>query len=167
MAAVNVGLPVHFIPLEVSDKAGGGMRMVQVGGGAKRLASILGENTDTAMFSIQELVKYQPSGLKPIVVFSPERVAQLPDVPTARESGIDVVATDGRIWLAPKGTPEDRLNYLQDAFRKAMEVPEVKEQLESFGIEARFIGGDEITAELERVRSNVEPLVAKARQAAN
>ena len=32
--AVNIGLPVHFIPLMVADKAGVEMRMVQVGGGA-------------------------------------------------------------------------------------------------------------------------------------
>lgn len=165
--AVNIGLPVHFIPLEVSEKNGGGMRMVQVGGGAKRLASVLGNNTDTALFSIQELVKYDPSGLKPIVVFSEERVPQLPDVPTAIEEGIEVVATDGRIWLAPRGVPDDRMNVLRNAFKEAMQKPGVKAQLESYGINPRFIPADDLLAELNRVRGSVEPLVVKARTAAN
>lgn len=164
--AVNIGLPVHFIPLMVAEKAGAEMRMVQVGGGAKRLASVLGGNTDTALFSIQELVKYQPSGLAPVVVFSTERVDQLPDVPTAQESGVDVVATDSRIWLAPKGTPEDRLATLQAAFQEAMQLPAVREQLEGFGINPDFVERDELLAELNRVRGEVEPLVEKAKTAA-
>lgn len=164
--AVNIGLPVHFIPLMVAEEAGVEMRMVQVGGGAKRLASVLGGNTDTALFSIQELVKYEPSGLVPVVVFSEERVSQLPDVPTAKEKGVDVIATDSRIWLAPKGTPEDRVAHLQEAFQKAMEIPEVKEQLESFGINPSFVESDELVAELDRARDAVLPLVEKARSAA-
>ncbi|MCT9000571.1 MULTISPECIES: Bug family tripartite tricarboxylate transporter substrate binding protein [Chelativorans] len=165
--AVNIGLPVHFIPLMVSEANGGNMRMVQAGGGAKRLSSVLGGHTHTALFSVQELVKYRESGLKPVVVFSEERVPQLPDVPTTREAGIDVLATDGRIWLAPKGVPEDRMQVLRAAFERAMEQPEVKDQLESYGITPAFIDSDAVTAELSRVRDEVLPLVEKVRAAAN
>lgn len=165
--AVNIGLPVHFIPLMVSEANGGNMRMVQTGGGAKRLSSVLGGHTDTALFSVQELVKYRESGLKPVVVFSEERVPQLPEVPTAVETGIDVLATDGRIWLAPKGVPEDRMQILRDTFARAMERPEVKQQLEAYGITPSFIDSSTVTAEFNRVREEVTPLVEKARAAAN
>ena len=164
--AVNIGLPVHFIPLMVSEANGGGMRMVQAGGGAKRLASVLGRHTDTALFSVQELIKFQESGLKPVVVFAKERVPELPDVPTAQEKGIDVVASDARIWLAPAGVPADRMKVLRDAFVAAMQDEKVRTQLESFGITPSFVDETELVAELNRVREEVMPLVVKVKEAA-
>lgn len=164
--AINVGLPVHFIPLMVSEANGGGMRMVQAGGGAKRLASVLGGHTDTALFSVQELLKFQEAGLKPVVVFSEERVPELPDVPTARESGIDVLASDARVWLAPAGVPADRLKVLRDAFVTAMASESVRTQLESYGITPEFVDTEAVVAELNRVRAEVMPLVAKVKEAA-
>lgn len=161
--AVNIGLPVHFIPLTVADKAGVEMRMVQVGGGAKRLASVLGGHTDVALFSVQEFLKYEPSGLKPINVFSAERSPLLPDVPTAVEMGVDVLASDSRIWLAPKGVPKERVDYLVKAFETAMSKADVKERLEGFGINAHFVDPVTLTKELDRTRDEVTPLVAKAR----
>ena len=161
--AVNIGLPVHFIPLTVASKAGVEMRMVQVGGGAKRLASVLGGHTHVALFSVQEFLKYAPSGLKPINVFSAERSPLIPDVPTAVELGVDVLASDSRIWLAPKGVPEDRIAYLVKAFKTAMSKADVKERLEGFGINARFIDPKALTEELDRTRADVLPLVPKAR----
>lgn len=164
--AVNIGLPVHFIPLMVSEANGGGMRMVQAGGGAKRLASVLGGHTDTALFSVQELIKFQESGLKPVVVFARERVPELPEVPTAQEKGIDVMASDARIWLAPAGVPADRMKVLRDAFAAAMQNESVRSQLESFGITPSFVDEAELVAELNRVREEVKPLVAKVKEAA-
>lgn len=161
--AVNIGLPVHFIPLMTADKAGVKMRMVQVGGGAKRLASILGGHTDVALFSVQEFIKYKPSGLLPLNVFSKERDPLIPDVPTALEEGVNVIATDGRIWVAPKKTPQDRVDYLVKAFQKAMQEPDVKKTLEGYGINPSFIDPADIIAELNRVRDEVLPLVPQAR----
>ena len=161
--AVNIGLPVHFIPLMVADKAGVEMRMVQVGGGAKRLASVMGGHTDVALFSVQEFLKYGPTGLEPINIFDRERHPLVPDVPTAAELGVPVFASDSRIWLAPKGVPQDRVDYLVKAFETAMSKPDVKKRLEGFGVNARFIDPVALTEELDRTRADTLPLVAKAR----
>ena len=161
--AVNIGLPVHLIPLMMAEKAGVEMRMVQVGGGAKRLASILGGHTDVALFSVQELIKYEPAGLLPLNLFSKQRNPLLPDVPTAIENGVNVVATDGRIWIAPKGTPQDRIDILIGAFKAAMETSDVKKTLEGYGINPSFIDPGDIVLELNRVRDEFTPLIPKAR----
>lgn len=161
--AVNIGLPVHFIPLMVADKAGIEMRMVQVGGGAKRLASVMGGHTHVALFSVQEFLKYGPTGLKPINIFDRQRHPLVPDVPTAAEMGVPVFASDSRIWLAPKGVPQDRIDHLVNAFKTAMSKPDVKERLEGFGVNASFIDPVALTAELDQTRADTLPLVAKAR----
>ncbi|MBJ3774642.1 hypothetical protein JCR33_03030 [Acuticoccus sp. 2012] len=138
---------------------------MQVGGGAKRYQSLLGGHTDTAMFATQELVQFKESGLKPVIMLTEERVPELPDVPTAKELGIDVVVPSQRIWLAPKGAPEDRLELLRDAFRQAMAQEEVAQQLRDFGLNPTFVEPDVVKAQLEEALAETLPLVPAARQA--
>jgi putative tricarboxylic transport membrane protein len=161
--ATNIGLPVHFVPMMVGEAAGAEFRFVQAGGGAKRLQSVLGGHTDFALFSTQELVQFDPAGLKPVVLLAEERSPQLPDVPTAREHGIDVVAASARIWLAPKGTPEDRLALIRDAFREAMQREDVKQQMIDFGLEPVFVEPEVVVDELDATMAATMPLVEKAR----
>lgn len=164
--AANIGLPVHFVPMLVATEAGADLRYVQVGGGAKRYQSLLGGHTDTALFSTQELIQFQQSGLKPVLMMTEERVEALPDVPTAKELGYDVVSPSQRIWLAPKGTPADRLEVLRNAFREAMEQEEVANQLREFGLNPEFVEPDAVRAQLEKSLAETLPLVAAARQMA-
>ncbi len=51
---------------------------------------------------------------------SEESPPQFPDTPTAREIGVDLVVSDSRVWLAPKGTPSDRIEYITNALREVM-----------------------------------------------
>src|SRR5947208_8059199 len=53
-----------------------------------------------------------------LAVFSAERIKCLPDVPTAKEQGYDVVVSQYRFLTAPKGTPEDVKAKLLDAAKK-------------------------------------------------
>jgi tripartite-type tricarboxylate transporter receptor subunit TctC len=161
---VNIGLPVHFVPMQVAVEAGVELRYVQAGGGARRLQSVVGGHTDLALFSLQELQQFEEAGLRTVLLLTEERVEQMPDVPTARELGIDVVADSPRIWLAPKNTPADRLEKLQSAFRSAFEHDEVSRQLIDFGLEPRFVEPETVEAILDQARARTTPLVDRARQ---
>lgn len=163
-SGVNIGLPVHFVPLRVGTAADVDFRYVQVGGGARRYQSLVGGHTDFAMFSLSELIQFQETGLTPVVMLSEERAPQLPDVPTARELGLDVVIISSRIWLAPEGTPPERVELIRDAFRQAIELPEVAQQLVDFGLEPRFIEPEEVLAQLDAALEETMPLVEQARQ---
>jgi tripartite-type tricarboxylate transporter receptor subunit TctC len=162
--ATNVGLPVHFVPLMVQDLAEAEFRYVQVGGGAKRFPSVVAMHTDFAIFGALEFVKWADADLKPIVMFSEERLEQLPDVPTAKEHGIDVVANAHRIWLAPKGTPEEAVDHLVNALRTAMADEEVRGQLEELGMVADYVEPDAVQANLDTWRERTTALADEARK---
>jgi len=69
--------------------------------------------------------------LVPIVVCAPERLAQLPNVPTFKEVGLEPVnrlAFYG--LLAPKGTPKEIVDKVNAATRKVLEEPAVKKRIE-------------------------------------
>ena len=57
----------------------------------------------------------------------------MPDVPTAKELGYNVVLSTTRAILAPKGTPKAIVDKLYAAFSKVVNDPEYRRQLESKG----------------------------------
>lgn len=142
--ATNIGLTVHFVPLIFQHEAGAKLRYVQVGGGSKRLQSILGEHTDVAVFSTQEFLNFAPSGLKAILLFADERHPKLPELPTAKESGWNLDWTETFVWLAPKGTPRDRVAMIAAALRKALADPAVARKYEDQAMIATFRDGTEL-----------------------
>jgi tripartite-type tricarboxylate transporter receptor subunit TctC len=164
LVATNVGLAVHFVPLMLQDKAGVVFRYVQVGGGAKRFPSVVAGHTDAAIFSVSEFVKWQTAKLKPIVIFADERVPELPEVPTAKEKGIDLVANGMLLWMAPKDAPEEAVNKLVGLLRAAVESPEGTKALTDAGYRAVFIDANETVNILDEWKANAEPLVATAKQ---
>ncbi len=165
-AAVNIGLPVHVVALMFARAAGARFRYVQTGGGSQRLASILGGHTDFSAFSPQELMQYRASGLKPLLVFAPERVPQLPDVPTAREMGWDLEWVEERFWIAPKGTDPQRVAFLADSFEKAMALPETQKWFEEQAISPSFSRGPAAAERLTAVSAKITPIADELKKPA-
>ena len=74
--------------------------------------------------------------LVPLAVTSDTREKELPDVPTLAEAGVNGV--DMAIWsgfVAPKGTPADRIAILGAALQKALKSEDVRGKLAVHGIQ--------------------------------
>ena len=72
--------------------------------------------------------------LVPLVVAAPERLAELPNVPTFKEVGLPAVNRLAYYGiLAPKGTPKDIVDKLNAATRKVLEEPAVKKRIADTG----------------------------------
>lgn len=83
--------------------------------------------------------------LRPLVVTSSKRSAELPDVPTVAESGFS--GFDAPAWwavLAPAKTPPEIVRRWNEELNKALKNPEVARKLEAQGIE--IAGGSVDTA---------------------
>jgi tripartite-type tricarboxylate transporter receptor subunit TctC len=69
-----------------------------------------------------------------IVVAAPQRLAQLPDVPTFKEVGLEPVNRMAYYGvLGPKGMPKDVVDKIAAAMKKTAELPEVKKRIEDTG----------------------------------
>lgn len=72
--------------------------------------------------------------LVPIVVASAQRLSQLPDVPTFAEVGLTPVNRMAYYGLlGPKGLPKDIVDKINEATRKTLEMPEVRQRIEGTG----------------------------------
>ena len=64
-----------------------------------------------------------------------KRVRSLPDVPTLKEQGIDVVVTSWQGLFAPAKTPAAILDRIDKATKEAMKNPKWEEALARDGLE--------------------------------
>jgi tripartite-type tricarboxylate transporter receptor subunit TctC len=78
-------------------------------------------------------VTYAKAGkVRAVIVDGPARLADLPDVPTSAEVGLDLKGFRARSWFglfAPKGTPAEIVRRLSDETAKIAALPEIKEKL--------------------------------------
>jgi tripartite-type tricarboxylate transporter receptor subunit TctC len=71
--------------------------------------------------------------VKAYAVSAPERLAMLPDVPTAREAGVNYEMSIWAGLFAPKGVPPEVVAKLADALDKALDEPVVRETIAKLG----------------------------------
>ena len=150
--SANIGAPSHFAGLMLQGRREGAeFRYTQNGGGAKRLAAILGGHVDVSAFSIAEYVQFRESGVKALALLGAERNSDLPELPTAAEQGYEVISQNMQFWWAPLGTPPERITVLADAIEAAMQTPEVQQRLAEMRLDPRTVRGQQLDAEIERI----------------
>ena len=79
--------------------------------------------------------QWKAGKIKPLAVAMPERIAQMPDVPTVAEVGL--AGAEMYAWFAmfaPAGTPPDVITKIRNALGVALGKPEVKDKLIALGI---------------------------------
>jgi tripartite-type tricarboxylate transporter receptor subunit TctC len=102
-------------------------------------------------------------------MFSESRIADLPDVPTAREIGVNTVFEERVMAFAPKHTPKDRIAVLAKALEASLNDAEVVERLKALGVERQFIPGDQLVGILDGLKGPITRVgdEVKKAQAAN
>jgi len=130
-------------------------------GGSPTLTAVLGGQVDVGSIQLGEAIEQIEAGeLTPIVTFAEERPEYLSDTPTAVEEGYDVPVQQARAVFAPKGTPDDVLESLREAFQTAFESEAYQSFNEDNQLTPHEVDGDELREEwsgnLDEYRSVVE-----------
>ena len=86
-----------------------------------------------------------------------------PDIPTAKEQGVDFVLGQWRGLAVPKGTPADRVKVLHDAFKATMEDPALQKLAKKGGITLEYKGTQDFKRHIAKQNEFYKRLIIKGK----
>ncbi|MGI9258888.1 MAG: Bug family tripartite tricarboxylate transporter substrate binding protein [Gammaproteobacteria bacterium] len=93
-------------------------------GGGDLMINVLNGTLDIGVGEAQEIRSQIDAGrLRVLAVFGAERMTELPDVPTVRETGFDIVLRKFRGLAGPRGLPDDISDAVSAAVQRALDDP--------------------------------------------
>jgi putative tricarboxylic transport membrane protein len=109
-------------------------------GAAQVVPSLLGGHVDAVVQLPAALSAPVKQGqVRLLAALIPNRDPALPDVPTARERGIDVSLEAWRGIAVPHGTPRAAIAALEEAIRRTVESQEFQKGAENLGVRPAFL----------------------------
>jgi tripartite-type tricarboxylate transporter receptor subunit TctC len=125
----------HFTGSKLEQVLGIPLTRVAYRGSAPIINDLLGGHLPFGIVTIADAMpQHQAGGIKILAVSSAERSPFLPDVPTLKESGVDLVA-DGwyGMWL-PAGSSPEFAKQFSAAIATSLAKPDVREKLSAIGL---------------------------------
>jgi tripartite-type tricarboxylate transporter receptor subunit TctC len=120
------------------------MKSVPYDGGGPALTAVLGGHADLTSVTPYTGLAYIKAGkFVALAVLDYNRHPEYPNLPTAKEQGVDVVHFPWIGVAAPKGTPQPIIHKLSEAFKNMIEDNSTKEMAKTSGVETRYLGTEE------------------------
>jgi tripartite-type tricarboxylate transporter receptor subunit TctC len=130
----GIGASSHMACLLFTAEIGVKPTLVAYRGSAPALNDLVGGHVDFMCEQSVSVVETVLSGaVRAYAVSAGERLASLPDVPTAKEAGINYEMSVWAGLFAPKGTPPAAVAKLADALDKALDETSVRQTLAQLG----------------------------------
>ena len=116
----------HLTMELIAQKLGLELLHVPYKGSADLMQSILGGNIMAAADSTGFAPQVEAGKLRVLNTWGAERLAKVPDAPTLKELGLDMVQNSPFGIAAPRDTPLEVVKRLHDGFKQAMEMDSYK-----------------------------------------
>jgi tripartite-type tricarboxylate transporter receptor subunit TctC len=136
----TLGSTSHFFPALIEQAAGIKFKYVSYEGLAPRMNAILGGHVDLTDSNLTQKGKVEAGQLKFIAIATEKRSPEMPNVPTLKELGINVVYDVNRGVMAPKGTPAPVLAKLESSCAAAAKDPAFADSMKKQATEVRYMG---------------------------
>lgn len=120
--------------VSLSRAAGAEIVRVHFDSGTQGVTALLGDNVNVTFNYYTEILSQLKAGNVSIVgSLNDGKWELLPDVPSFKEKGYDVVFGNWRALTGPKDLPDSVVKQLHDAFKKALDMPEMQADMKAAG----------------------------------
>ena len=134
-ATSGAGTVPHFAGQLLGQAAGVQMTHVAYRGGAPAAQDLIGGQVPLMVDTASETIEHHKAGkVRILAVTGEQRNKALPDVPTLRESGINMTADAFFGLYGPAGMAPDVVARIDRAVADALKSPEVQEKIYTFGL---------------------------------
>ncbi len=140
-ATSGAGTVPHFAGLLLATQTGTPLTHVAYKGGAQAAQDLLGGQIPLMVDTASETIEHHRSGkLRILAVTGESRSAALPDVPTLKELGINVVADAFFGLYGPPNMSAERAQKISEAVSQALANPELQARIRTLGLTPSFAG---------------------------
>lgn len=131
----SVGSTTHFLVALIAKSAGVDptrLKVLNPGGSSKSVTQLLGGHIDMVSLAAGNTVAHHRAGTARMIgVASEKRLPSLPDVPTIKEQGVDVVQGGWTLIVGAKGLTAAQVGYWEDLLERTVNHPEWKKSIEA------------------------------------
>ena len=146
----GVGTGLYLSQTLFFKSAGFNATDVPFGGTGPSLTALLGRQVDIGASHLAETHRQVAAGeLRRLAMFTQERSPLLPELPTMKEKGFNIVVDQMRFVAVPPKVPDDVAGILANAFAEAVKTPEHEKFLKDNYIERREMPGPELTKQIQ------------------
>jgi tripartite-type tricarboxylate transporter receptor subunit TctC len=143
VGTAGVGSDDHLLMMAFEDATGTRLLHVPYNGTAPTLRDLLGGRLAVGGFNAGEGGQlYREGRIRCLGQAGAERWAGLPDVPSFREQGVDIISASARGFAGPPRMPVEILERYRAAFAAAMADPEFLGEAERLGVPVRPLIGE-------------------------
>lgn len=160
-AVTGSGGGPQLATLRLIEMGAPAMNLVGFDGGSEARAALLGGHVDALCINIGGML----GSIEEITVLgiaAETRNPSIPDTPTFRELGIDLVAGTDRILAVPAGTPEDIVARLRAAYDATMADPAFLAAAAAVEMQLAPLSGDAVAAALKAEEESYRAMWARA-----
>lgn len=144
LTGATFGSTSQFMWLLMEDLTGMKFKYVPFDGTRQRMTALLSNAIQLGTLNVASGRKYLETGeLKAYGIAAEERSKHLPDLPTLKEQGVDLVYALKRGIVAPKGTPKEVVAHWSEIFKKAAQDPELMKQMDAKGTDVKWVGPED------------------------
>jgi tripartite-type tricarboxylate transporter receptor subunit TctC len=156
--SAGTGSMTHLTGELLKIKAGIDMLHIVYRGGTPALSDLLAGHLPLQFATVaQALPQYKAGQLRAIGISSETRYASVPEIPTFKEQGIDLVTTEWYGLLAPAGTPRPIIDKLNGEMKRIMALPNMGDRLTA--IELTTSSPEELGAFIRAETDRWAPLI--------
>ncbi len=162
LTGATFGSTSQFMWLLLEDLTGMKFKYVPFDGTRQRMTALLSNAIQLGTLNVASGRKYMESGeLKAFGIAAAERSKQLPNLPTLKEQGIDLIYALKRGIVAPKGTPKGVVDQWAAIFKKAAEDPDLLKQMDAKGTKIEWVGPADYRAWAKKTYADHEKVAVK------
>jgi tripartite-type tricarboxylate transporter receptor subunit TctC len=163
LATAN-GAPQHMLSLMFRQQSGADIVVVPYRGSTNVIIDMIAGQIEAGFDTTAVTLAHVRSGaLRALAAVREERMPDLPDVPTLKESGLPgVIGSSWTAVVAPAGTPPDIVAKLRAAILDGLKTSELKDRFAQMSAEPRFDSPEELKAFIASEHQRIGAIIKAA-----
>src|SRR5690625_185383 len=160
----NIAVPAygslpHFFALMLAQQAGVDAEAVGYRGSAPALNDLMGGEIPVGIDTIDILTTHHGDRLRILATSGDQPDEKLPDVPTFKDSGLNLSASGWNALFAPSTMDSEKITYLGDQIKEIMGRPEIQKRFNDSDLPPVQMNSQEVTAEIKEFTDQWAPII--------